>query len=289
MRPLAKFLENQLTKEELEMIPKSYDVVGSEGKSVAIIEIPKELEDKKHLIAEAVMDVNKNVKSVLNKVSGRKGTFRLDELELVAGDEDTEVLHKEYGYMLKLDPQKVFFSPREATDRNRIASLVKPGEIVLVLFSGVAPYPIAIAKKQPGVNKVYGVEINPTAHEYAKDNIRMNKLSHKITVVNDDVKNVDKIFDFKFDRIVMPIAVGGEDYLDEVFSMVKDGGIIHFYSFGDEKDLFSKAEGFVRDAARRSNIKFIIEERCKVLPFSVRSYKVCLDVKAGVPKPGLRG
>ncbi|MBI2084118.1 MAG: class I SAM-dependent methyltransferase family protein [Candidatus Aenigmarchaeota archaeon] len=286
MRPLAKFLENQLTKDELEMVPKSYDVMGSEGKGVAIIEIPKKLEDKKHLIAEAVMDVNKNVKSVLNKVSGRKGTFRLDELELVAGDEDTEVLHKEYGYMLKLDPQKVFFSPREATDRDRIASLVKPGETVLVLFSGVAPYPIAIAKKSDA--KVYGVDINPAAHEYAKENIRINKLAHRIVVINDDVRNAGRIFDFKFDRIVMPIAVGGEDYLDEAFSMVKDGGVIHFYSFGDEKDLFSKAEGFVKEAANRNNIKFVVEQKNKVLPFGIRSHKICLDIKAGVPKPGLR-
>ncbi len=281
MKPLAKFLQSELTTEEMELVPKSYDVIGSD-KSVVVIEIPEELGGRKHLIAEAAMKTNPNVKSVLNKISGRKGTYRLDDLELIAGDENTEVVHKEYGYMLKLDPKKVFFSPRESNERQRIASLVEPGEVVAVPFSGIGPYPIAIVKRQPDVSKVYGIEKNPVAHEYAKENVRINKLAHKIVLINDDVKNAPGIFNFKFDRIVMPIAVGGEYYLDVVFDIVKDGGVIHFYTFGDEKDLFSKAEKFVEKAVEEKGKRFSIENRVKVLPFGVRSYKVCLDIKAGV-------
>ena len=107
MKPLAKLLQNELTEEELELVPRSYDVVGSEEKSVAIIEIPEELENKKKLIGEAVMKLSTNIKSVLTKVSSRKGTYRLDDLELVAGDSNTEVLHKEHGYVLKLDPRNL--------------------------------------------------------------------------------------------------------------------------------------------------------------------------------------
>lgn len=281
MRPLAKLLEGKLTAEELEFVPRSYDVIGSE-KAVAIIEIPEELKNKKGLIAEAVMKLNKSVGTVLNKISGRKGEYRLEELELVSGDENTEIIHKEHSYLLKLDPRKVFFSTREATERQRIASLVKAGEDVLVMFSGVAPYGICTAKKQPDVNKVYCVEINPDAHEYAKENVRVNKLAHKIFLVNDDVKNISSKLKIKFDRIVMPIAVGGEKYLDMAFKLVKDGGTIHFYSIGDEKDLFTEAEKFVINAAISNRKKIRIEKKVKVLPFASRKYKVCLDVKAGV-------
>lgn len=281
MRPLAKLLEDELTEKELEMVPRSYDIVGSEEKAVAIIEIPEELERKK-LIAEALMKLNKNVKSVLNKISGRKGTYRLEELELIAGEKDTEVIHKEHGYLLKLDPQKVFFSPREATERQRIASQVKPGENVLVMFSGVAPYAICIAKKLPEVNKIYCIEINPDAHRYAQENVRINKLAHKIVLINDDVKKVSSELKQRLDRIVMPIAIGGEKYLDYALKLVKDGGIIHFYSTGEDKNLFTEAEKFVINAAINNRKKIRIENRVKMLPFASRKHKVCLDVRAGV-------
>lgn len=281
MRPLARLLEGELTEEELDLVPRSYDVVGSEEKAVAIVEIPEELKSKKKLVAEALMKLNKNVSSVLNKVSGRKGNYRLEDLELLAGDKDTEVIHKEHGCMLKLDPQKVFFSPREATERQRIASQVEAGETVLVLFSGVGPYAIQIGKKQPEINKIYCIEINPSAHEYAQENVRINKLSHKIILINEDVKKATNL-KMKFDRIAMPIAVGGESYLDYAFKLVKDGGVIHFYSTGDDKNLFVEAEKFVINTAINNRKKIRIENRIKVLPFGVRSYKICLDVRAGV-------
>ena len=277
MRPLAKILKGNLTDEESELVPRSYDVIGSEEKSVAIIEIPKELENKKKLIAEALMKLNRNVKSVLNKTSGRKGTYRLEDLELIVGDKDTEVIHKEHGYLLKLDPQKVFFSPREATERQRIASQVKSGENVLVMFSGVAPYAICIAKKQPEVNKIYCIEINPDAHRYAQENVRINKLSHKIVLINGDVKNLN--LNVKFDRIVMPMAIGGENFLDYAFKFVKNGGIIHFYSTGNDKNLFVEAEKFVINVAINNRKKIRIENRVKVLPFGVRLWKVAVELK----------
>ena len=280
MRPLAKLLEDKLSQEELELVPRSYDIIGSESGAVAVVEIPEELLNKKELVAEAILKSNKSVKSVLNKISGRKGVHRLEELEVIAGDENTEVLHKEFGYTLKLDPRKVFFSPRESTERQRVSSQVKSGEIVLVMFSGIGPYALAVAKKQPDVGKIYCVEINPNAHEYAKENVRMNKLAHKIIPANDDVKKVK--FAIKFDRIVMPIAVGGEAFLDAAFKMVKDGGVIHFYSTGKEEDLFTDAEKTVIQVALFNRKRIKIENRIKVLPFGVRSHKICLDIRAGV-------
>jgi tRNA (guanine37-N1)-methyltransferase len=282
MRPIAKLLKDKLTEDELELVPKSYDVVGSEPKSVAIVEIPEELAEKKVLIAEAVMELNKSVKSVLNKLSGRKGTYRLDDMEFVAGDENTEVVHKEHGYILKLDPRKVFFSPREATERQRIASLVKEDENVCVFFSGIAVYPMAICKNQPSVGKVYAIEINPDSHYYAQENVRINKLAHKVVLINGDVKKVSSELKIKFDRIAMPMAVDAENYLDYAFKLVKDGGVIHFYSTGGETDLFGEAEKHVINAAIRNRKKIRVENRVKMTPFGVRKHKVCLDVNAGV-------
>ncbi|MBI2542846.1 MAG: class I SAM-dependent methyltransferase family protein [Candidatus Aenigmarchaeota archaeon] len=282
MRPLARILQGKMTEEQLELVPRSYDVVGSKEKSVAIIEVSEELDKKKKVIAKALMKLNRNVKSVLNKTSGRKGAYRLSDMELVGGNKDTEVLHKEYGYSLKLNPRKVYFSPREMTERERIASQVKPNETVVVFFSGVSPYAVAIAKKQPSINKIYSIEINPDAHKYAEENVRINKLSHKIVLINDDVRKFCESTDIKFDRIVMPIAIGGEDYLDFAFKIVKNNGMIHFYSTGNVNDMFSKAEELIKEIAKKNKRKIKIEKRVKVLPFGVKSYKICIDIKAGV-------
>ncbi len=279
IKPLVTAFEGKLDEDKLKLVPRSYDIVGSGKKSVAIVEIPKRLENEKKLIGEAILKINKNVESVLNKLSERKGTYRLKDYELIAGKDNTEVIHKEHGYSLKLDPRKVFFSPRELTERQRIANQVKTGENVLVMFSGVSPYPIIIAKKQPLVNKIYGVEINPDAHNYAVENVRINKLSHKIILINGDVREVCPKLKMRFDRIVMPLAREAYRYLDLAMGCLKDDGIIHFYHIGHEMDLFSDAEKMANDVAEKLGKKIEIINRVCVLPFGTRNYKICLDMK----------
>ncbi|MEM7821844.1 MAG: class I SAM-dependent methyltransferase family protein [Candidatus Aenigmatarchaeota archaeon] len=251
---------------------RSFDLIGSKEKAVAIVEI-KEGDEK--ALAEEIMKRNKNVKSVLKKVSGRKGELRLREYKLIAGDANTEVIHKEYGYLLKLDPQKVYFSPREATERQRIAKQVKAGERVLVMFSGIGVIPIAIAKKQPEVEKIYGIELNEDAHKYAEENVRINKLSHKIFLIHGDVREVAKKYFGKFDRVVMPLPFGAGNFLDIAINCLKkEGGIIHFYSVEDEgSKVLNEIESFVKKIGKKIKVLNIK----KVSAYAPRKWKVCID------------
>lgn len=284
MKPLLAYLSDRLTKEEIELVPRSYDVIGSREKAVAIVEIPKKLENKKQLIAEAIMKLNKPVKSVLNKVSKRKGPYRLEDLELIVGDENTEVLHKEFGYIIKVDPKKVYFSPRESLERQRIASQVKVNEIVMLMFSGSMPFGIAIAKKQPKVKKIYGVEINEKAHFYAEENVRINKVSHLITPILGNVRDICPKYYNKCDRVVMPLPLGADTFLDIAINCLKKrGGIIHFYSWGKEDDLYSNALKEISKQVKRFKKKIKILDKRKVLPYGPREWKICIDFKvAGI-------
>lgn len=258
----------------------SFDVVGSKEKAVAIVEIEEKLKDRRKDIAEEIMKKNKNVKSVLEKSSERKGELRLRELNLILGDTNTEVIHKEYGYSLKLDPKKTYFSPREATERQRIASQVKEKEIVLVMFSGICPFAIAIAKKQPEVEKIYAIELNRDAHEYAAENVRINKLSHKIILIQGDARETAKKYFGIFDRVVMPLPLGAENFLDVAINCLKnDVGIIHFYNWGKEDDLFSNALNAIEENSKKLNKKIEILNKIKVLPYGPRKWKVCIDFK----------
>lgn len=248
-----------------------YDIIGSREKAVAIIESG----GKK--FAEELMKKHKNVKSVLKKLSGRKGEYRLYRLRLLLGDKDTEVIHKEYGIRLKLDPRKVYFSPREATERQRIASMVKKGEKVLVMFSGVAPYAIAIAKKVDC--KITCVEINPVACKYAIENLKMNKVEERVKVICGDVRSEWKKMETKFDRIIMPFPEGAWKFLKYAFKLSKKGSIIHLYGISLEERMFEDVETKAFREAEKEGVEIKIVSRQKVLPYAPKKWKIRIDIE----------
>jgi len=267
------FVDFEKIKEKL---PHSFDVIGH----VAIIEIPEKYKKDKKLIAKAIMQLNHHIKTVLEKASERKGIYRIRKYKWIAGRRKTETLHKEYGSVFKLDPKKVYFSPRELTERQRIASQVKPGETVMVMFAGVAPYAIQIAKKQPKVNKVIAIEINPDAVKYAKENVKINKVEDKVIVVEGDVREKCSNWFNKCDRIVMPLPLGSENFLDLAVKCLKNSkGIIHFYNWGKEPNIFEHAKKIVKEEMKKMKVKYEILAERKVLPYAPRKWKVCLDIK----------
>jgi tRNA (guanine37-N1)-methyltransferase len=263
---------------ELEKIkdqrPSSFDVIGH----IAIIEIPEKLKKKKKLVAKVIMELNKHIKTVLEKVGKREGIYRTRKYRFLAGEKNFETIHKEYGCVFKLDPTKVYFSPRELTERQRIASQVKENETVMVMFAGIAPYAIQIAKKQPKVKEVIAIEINPIAVKYARENISLNKVEDKVKVIEGDVREKCKYFYGKCDRIVMPLPLGSEDFLDIAVSCLKEKGYIHFYNWGSEPNIFENTERIIESKLDKMNVKYKIINRKKVLPYAPRKWKVCIDI-----------
>ena len=250
---------------------QAFDVIGSKEKAVAIID---QTEDPKK-VAEEIMKKHKNVKSVLMKLGGREGVYRIYELKLIKGDINTEVIHKENGYLLQLDPKKAYFSPRESTERMRIAEIVKPKEKVLVMFSGIGPYAIAISKKKPET-EITCVEINLEAVKYAEKNIQMNKISN-IKNYCWDVRDARGLG--TFDRIIMPLPETALEFLDSAFICAKKGTIIHLYGVSNQKEKFTDLKEKVEQATETLNMSFKFAGEQRVLPFAPRMWKVRLDLK----------
>ena len=246
------------------------DIIGSREKAVAIIEKGGKKE------AQELMEMYANVKSVLKKQSGRSGVFRIYKLRLLAGEKNTEVVHKEYGMLFKLDPRKAYFSPREAEERQRIAKLAKEGDRILVMFSGIAPYAIAIAKQKNC--EIVCVEINKKAVEYADESICLNKLIGNVENICADIKKVYKKLG-KFDRILMPLPETAYEFLPEAFTIAKKGATIHLYGISEEKNLFKDLEEKIKAISEKSRVKYKIIHMQKVLPFGVRMWKVRIDLK----------
>jgi len=275
---LKALLGKVFTDEEMQFAPNSYELVGSNGKIVAIVEVPYELDDRKYVIGKTIMETNKNIHSVLSKVSARKGEFRTRDYELIAGSHDTEILHKEHGYSLKVNPQKVYFSAKEGTERQRIAKQVERGEIVMVFFAGCGVYAIAIASEQPDVGKIYAIEINADGVEYMKQNLRINRIVHKVVPIHGDVKNNAEKFYNMCDRVIMPLPLGASEYLKEAVKCLrkKSRGMIHFYTIVNKED-FSSAEKAIQEVCKSMNRKYKILNEHKVTEYSPGKWKVCID------------
>lgn len=251
-----------------------FDIIGSREKAVAVVEVP---EEQINQAVEEIRKRHKNIKSILLKLSGREGVYRIYNTKLIWGEENTEVLHKEYGYVLKLDPKRVYFSPREGVERQKIAGMVKPGERVLVMFSGVGPYAIAIAKKQPGVAEIICVEINLKAVEYAQENAKLNKVDNKIKNYCWDVREACDLG--RFDRIIMPLPESAVEFLDVASRCAKPGAIVHIYGISEEKTRFSDFEKRLQESARRADLKIKVIKKTAVSEYAPHKWKVRFDLK----------
>jgi len=269
---LKQALKSKLSTPELKHLKTAYDVLGD----MAIIEIDKPLEKKEKVIGQTLLQINKSIKKVAKKIGIHKGLYRLQKLKIIAGQKKKEVVYKENNIVLKFNPEKVYFSPRLSTERKRVYKLVKPGETVLVMFSGCAPYP-AVISKNTKANKIVGIEINPSAHKYGLENLRINKLNN-IELYLGDVKNIVPKLNTKFDRILMPLPKSAEDFLQTALSVAKKGSIIHFYDFLEDTE-FSKAEEKVKKACSKAKLKYkpIILVKCG--QHAPHVSRVCFDFK----------
>ena len=151
--------------------------------------------------------------------------------------------------------------------------MIKRGD-VLVMFAGVGPHSIVIAKNSKA-EKVFSNEINREANRYAQLNIELNNLKGKVILVPGDIKRIAKkleIFSsyskknpergvwkpFKFDVIVMPRPQLKESFLKEAFTLSKKGTRIFYYDFckADEINL-------IRDKIKSEAKKY--KKRIKIL------------------------
>lgn len=275
MKPqkLKDILKDKLTKLESNYVPRAYDIIGD----IAVFErFPAELIKKEKIIGNALLGFHPHVKVVCRKTRKYAGKFRLPKLKIIAGEKRKETVHKESGVMLKLDVEKVYFSPRMASERLRIASQVKPRENIMVMFSGCAPYPLVLSKNTQA-KEIYGIEINPIAHRYALENARLNKAVN-VKLFLGDVKKVIPRLKKRFDRILMPLPKGGENFLEDCFKATRKNTIIHFYDFEHEDEL-KKSQEKVDKACKRAGKKYEILRIVKCGQYAPRFYRICADIK----------
>ncbi|WP_456423194.1 tRNA (guanine(37)-N1)-methyltransferase Trm5b [Thermococcus sp.] len=251
------------------LLPSSFDIIGD----IAIIELPEELMGYGNAIGEAILEVHRHIKAVFAKGSKVEGEYRVRELIHLAGEMRTGTLHRENGIRLKLDVAKVYFSPRLATERMRVFEKARPGEVVFDMFAGVGPYSILLAKK---ARFVFAVDLNPWAIKYLEENIRLNRADNVVPILGDVRKVAGKV---EADRVIMNLPKFADRFLREAMLSVGDGGVIHYYGFGPEEDLYSEHEAKIKAIARELGFTVEILERRKVRPYAPRQFNIAIDFR----------
>lgn len=258
----------------------SFDLLGN----IAIVNFPKDFKlSGKKKFALRLMKKQNSIKTVLEKSGKIKGRLRKIPTKYLAGDKTNEVLYRENNCTFRFNIDTTYFSPRLSNERKEISNLIKKNETVLVMFAGVAPFSIVIAKNSRA-RKVYSNEINREANKYAKLNVDLNKLKDKVEILPGDIKKVSEkvhkggetvrgtLVPHKFDVIVMPRPQLKDSFLEQAFKLSKKGTRIYYYDFCKIEDR-EKIVTKIKDEAKHFGKKLKIlnvKDAGEVAPFKVR-------------------
>jgi len=246
----------------------TFDVVGD----IAVMDA---YEPEARKVARALMDFRKSLKVVLGATGPVSGEYRVREFVVLAGENRTHTIHTEYGCRYKVDLAKAYFSPRLATERKRVADMVKPGQCVVDLFAGVGPFSILIGKNVPG-SKVVAVDKNPAAVQSLYENIGLNKLDN-ITAVEDDARHVAEKYKHSADHVIMNLPHSAREFLDCGILVAKNGGIVHFYDITPEDDLYNTSWGLITEAAEDMGKKVECFDKRIVRTYAPYQYNICIE------------
>jgi len=239
-----------------------------------VVIVDEDDSERARALADAVVESDLPVETVANRASKVKGTERVRDWEVLAG-ERTEAVHREYGCEFALDLETVYFSPRLATERHRVVEQVETGERVFDMFAGVGPFVVPFAKRGA---TVVGVDINDDAVDYLRENARRNGVEDRVTAICGDVRDAADEYEGWADRLVMNLPHSADEFLDAAVTLAGDDCVVHFYDFQHEDDPYGPGERAVREAAE-PEYDVTVETRHTVRSYAPHELNVCLDVR----------
>lgn len=252
-----------------ELLPISFDVVGD----IYVIKLENELMAHSKEIADAILQAYKNAK-VVALDTGVEGEFRTRKLEVLAGENRTNTVHKEYGLSFQLDLSCVYFSPRLATERKRISDAVQKGERIIDMFAGVGPFSLLIAKSaEPEI--IYAIDKNTEAITYLIENIKINKIKNIAPMLGDAKELVKSLK--KADRVIMNLPHSSLEFLHAGLASIKPGGRIHLYLISDKGEI-ENVKKKIENISKNACVRTAVENIQEVHTYSPSQCFYCFDL-----------
>ncbi|MDQ1282943.1 MAG: tRNA (guanine37-N1)-methyltransferase [Euryarchaeota archaeon] len=243
----------------------SFEVVGD----IALVE-----EGDEERVAVALMSTCKSIKTVLAPISDVEGEYRTRRFRHVAGEVRTTTIHKEHGLRYLVDLEGAYFTPRLGTERLRIASLVKPGDVILDMFAGVGPFSLLLARMGASV---IAIDKNPVAVRCLRENARLNKISH-IEILEGDSAQIAGRYKSQADHVIMNLPHTASSFLLPAIQAARTGGVVHYYCIASEDDLY-KDEALIEKAAQEIGAGWETLYRGIVRSYAPRRHNVVIDFR----------
>ena len=82
---------------------------------------------------------------------------------------------------------------------------------------------------------IVAIEQNPEACRWLGENIRLNGVEELVTIIEGDAFDTSLLPNDEFDRAIIPTPYGMDTIFEVIAPRVKQGGMIHFYTFKNRK------------------------------------------------------
>ncbi|MHA1248030.1 MAG: class I SAM-dependent methyltransferase [Candidatus Thorarchaeota archaeon] len=244
---LARELKTVLQYDEIALLPRGYQRIGD----IIVINLSQELWRNAAAIGDAILRIVADARTVCMRERGVTGWLRKPSLRVIAGDFNTETIHKENGCVYRLDVASVMFAKGNVHERGRIAHLVGDSETVVDMFAGIGYFTIPIAvHARP--SRIYAIEIDSTSFRFLQENIELNRAHDVVTPIMGDCRKVAPQLSGVAHRVIMGYYPGTEEYLDSAFQVLREeGGVIHYHNVYPKATAFNMAMSVLREHAHR--------------------------------------
>jgi len=261
-KQLSNAFRNKIPEELLPFVPRRWWFVGD----ILILSIPKELANyTKEIGLIMLKHEQKRVRTILGKLGPTEGMIRTPSFEFLAGDPNTETIHKELGCLFKLDAAKLIFSPGNHGERERILKITNENEFIIDMFACVGNLSLPLAVHRKPV-QVIATEINPVAYNYLTENIKLNKVENRMKAILGDNRILLKEFEGQADRVLLGYLDSDINQIQQGICLCKKGAIIHYHEATPSKaEIQNRPINRLKEAAKLENreIKILIKKKVK--------------------------
>ncbi|BGP53046.1 tRNA(m(1)G37)methyltransferase [Rhodotorula sphaerocarpa] len=199
-----QILQAVLPEELLDESPTAFTQVGH----IAHLNLRDQYLPHRFLIGQVILDKNKTLRTVVNKLDMIDNVYRNFQMEVLAGDPDFEVEMSEHDCKFRFDFSKVYWNSRLQTEHARLVETFKTSDVVVDGFAGVGPFAVPAGKKGCAV---LASDLNPASAEALAGNVKLNKVEGNVRTWNEDGRDfirqsVLRVWNEPFPEYVPPLS-----------------------------------------------------------------------------------
>jgi len=194
-----------------EHVPSSFETIGHIARLVLRPEhLPYRFE-----IGRVFLAKNSRLRTVVNKTSSIATQFRTFPLEVIAGDDDMEVVVKENEAHFHFNYANVYWNSRLQREHERIVSSLSDSDVVCDMMAGIGPFAVPAALRTDAT--IYANDLNPASHSALVENVRRNGVGKSVTCSNLDAREFARSMmqrGIPFTKILMNLPATAINFLD---------------------------------------------------------------------------